>query len=155
MPQLLNPNAFDQTGVIRGFIDWSIQKSGVLSAMVSANQATALKPGDPVKLDSAATGNTPQFVAAAASDAKAFYVTASENKSSFVAGDIIEVAGHFGPIMWMLAEATIAMGATVEQNANGNVQTLNTGKPRGMALLNGTTGNAVPVLILVPTVTQS
>lgn len=155
MAQLLNSNAFDQSVVIRGFVDWHISRSGILSAMVSENQETALKPGDAVILDAEATGNIPQVIAADETDIKAFYVTASENKSSFVAGDIIEIAGHFGPVMWMVAEADIAMGSTVEQNANGNVQELASGLARGIALLNGTTGNAVPVMLIIPTVTQS
>lgn len=155
MAQLLNPNSFDQSNVIRGFIDWSIHKSGVLSVMVSVNQATALKPGDAVKLDVAATGNNPQIIAAAVGDAKAFFITAAENKSSYVAGDICEIAGLFGPVMWMIAEAIIAMGASVEQIANGNMQTLAAGKVRGMALLNATAGGPVPIMIMTPSVTQS
>ncbi len=155
MSQTLNINQFG-LGAIRGQAELQIARRGTMSVKISANQATALVAGAPVILDSAATGPIPQVIAAAASDPKAFYIVFNNKNDSYVAGDICEVTGNFGPVMYLVAETTIAMGATVEDViANGTVQTLAAGKPRGIALVNGTAGNLVPVMLITPCVTAS
>ena len=151
----LNPNSFGLNPV-RGLVDWSIQRRGIMTVQVSANQATALVAGMPVILDSAATGAMPQVIGAGNSDIRAFYVAWNAKQDSFVAGDIIEVAGMFGPVIWLKADATIAMGATVEDViVDSAVQTLAAAKPRGIALLNGVSGNLVPVMLVTPAVVAS
>lgn len=151
----LNPNQF-QLNPVRGLVDWSIARRGIMTVQVSANQATALVAGMPVILDSAATGSMPQVIGAGNSDAKAFYVVWNAKQDSFVAGDVIEVTGLFGPVIWLKADATIAMGATVEDViADSAVQTLAAAKPRGIALLNGVSGNLFPVMLTTPAVAAS
>jgi hypothetical protein len=145
----INLNQFNQVP-IAGQLDLQISKSGVITGEVSANQATALSPGQPVKLDSANTGNVPLFVAAAASDVALGHVAYDVKKSQPVAGDPVSVAFHGGPVMWMLAKETIAPGARLEQNADGSVQNVTSAKVRGIALDPGTAGQLFRVIITTP-----
>lgn len=157
MTEALNINQFGLAPV-RGQVDWTIARRGTFSAKVSANQSVALLPGDPVILDGAVTGPFPQIKKAANSDPKQFFVVFNPKgpASGAITGDVIEVTGNFGPIMWMEAEATIAPGATVEDVvANGTVQTLASAKAIGIAFLNGTAGNLLPIMLTTPCVAAS
>lgn len=140
----ININQFAQT-TIRGQLDQNIPPGPVISGVVSANQATALKAGDAVKMDTT-SGNVPSFVAAAASDVAIGHVVFDEKKASPVAGDVIQVA-LFGCIMWMTARGSITVQANVENFTDGTVQTLASAKMRGIALDVATTGQLLRVLI--------
>jgi hypothetical protein len=140
----LNINQFAQT-TIRGQLDQNIPPGPVIAGVVSVNQATALKAGDAVKLDTS-TGNVPSFVAAAASDVAIGHLVFDEKKASPVAGDAIQVA-LFGSIMWMTARGTVAVQASLENYTDGTVQTLASAKMRGIALDPATTGNLLRVII--------
>jgi hypothetical protein len=155
MTTALNINQFGLVP-IRGKVDYSIARRGVMSVRVSDNEAGTIKPGDYVKLDPAGTGALPLVIKAANSDPKGFFVIFDGSKGSYVAGDMIEVTGHFGPVVWVEAEATIAMGATVENVvANDTVQTLAAQKPVGIALLNGVAGDLFPMMVIAPTLAAS
>lgn len=145
----VNINQFDQQPV-RGELDLQIQKSGVIQGIISANQATALKAGDFVKLDSAiTTGKLPQFIAAAASDSSMFALAFDAKKATFVAGDSCQVTFFGGPVMWVVANATISMGAAVESvgGSGTNVQTLAAAKQRGVALDPGVANQLMRIIL--------
>lgn len=145
----LNINQFQQVP-IRGEQDLQISRSGVLSAIVSPNQATALKAGDFVKIDAAVitAGNFPNIVAAASSAVGLVFVIIHDvKKDSYVAGDVLQVAPLIGgPVVFLTAAATIAPGAAVEDSGSSTVQTLSGGKLRGYALDPGVTGQLLRVV---------
>lgn len=145
---LVNINQFQQTPV-RGELDLQISKSGVISGVVSENQVGSLTAGSPVKLDATITaGNLPRFVAAAAGDLAIGYIAHNVKRDTLVASDPCEVAFFGGPVMWMVAETTIAPQDQLEQNANGNVQPLAAGSFRGIALDPGVAGGLLRVIIM-------
>lgn len=147
----LNINQFSQVPV-RGQTDLQISKSGVISAQISANQATALNPGDWVKLDSANTSPVPQLVASAVGDTGLGCLIYDVKRSSFSAGDYVEVAGLFGTVIWLVAGGTIAPGAAVEDNGSDQVVTKSANAQKGIALDPGTTGNLLRVMLTPPVV---
>lgn len=140
----ININQFAQS-TIRGQLDPNIPAGPSISGVVSANQATALKAGDAVKMDQL-VGNVLSFVAAAASDVAIGHVVFDEKKASPVAGDAIQVA-LFGSVMWMTAGGTILVQANVESKSDGTVQTQSAAKMRGIALDPATTANLLRVFI--------
>lgn len=144
---VINTNSFAQTPV-RGQLDLQIAKSGVIQGIVSVNQATALKAGDAVKLDTT-TGVVPSFVAAATTDVAIGNVVFDEKKASPVAGDYIQVALQSGcnVVIWAAAGATIVAGASVEDLSAAVMQTLASGKMRGVALDPGTNGQLFRVIL--------
>ncbi len=142
----LNSNQFAQ-GNARGELDLQISKSGVITGQISANQATALNPGDFVKLDDANTGPVPQFIAAADTDTGFGVLIRTVKSSSFSAGDPVEVAFLGGPVIWLKAGATIAPGAAVEDDSTGGVVTKSADAQKGIALDPGTTGNLLRVIL--------
>lgn len=145
----LNINQFQQV-TVRGDLDLQISKSGVITGQISTNQATALKGGAFVKLDTANTGPVPQFVAAAIGDAAFGTIKRSVKTDSFATGDYVEVAGPYGPVMWLTAGATIAPQAFVEDTGSDTVQTKSAQASRGIALDPGTTGNLLRVILTNP-----
>lgn len=147
----LNLNQFQQVAV-RGQSDLQIQKSGVITGQISTNQATALNPGDFVKLDDANTGPIPQFVAAAVGDTGLGCLVFDVKKSSFEAGDYCEVAFLGGPVLWLTAGATIAPGVAVEDNGSDQVITKSAQAQKGIALDPGTSGALLRVIITSPIV---
>lgn len=147
----LNINQFQQVPV-RGQTDLQISKSGVITGQISTNQATALNPGDFIKLDSAATGPVPQFVAAAVGDTGLGCLIFDVKRASFSAGDYCEIAFLGGPVIWLTAGATIAPGAAVEDNGSDQVITKSANAQKGIALDNGTTGNLLRVILTPPIV---
>src|SRR5262245_23300773 len=130
----ININQFDQQ-TVRGAVDLQISRSGVISGVVSPNQATALKAGDALKLDSAVTtGRTPNCVKAGTSDEALGFLVYDVQKSQPVAGDAIQVTFDGGPVTWQMAGGTIACGAAVESESDGDLITLASGSQRGIAL---------------------
>lgn len=131
----ININQTEPTPV-QGDLDLSIAQSSTISGQVSANQATALVGGQPVKLDSANTTLAfPQFVAAGQTDVAIGYVKRTVQANSFPTGSDIEVVGDFGPVMWLTAAAAITPGQLLE-DATGDltVQPVTSNKVRGIAL---------------------
>ncbi len=144
---LININQFEQTPV-RGQLDLQIERSGVLSGEISENEAGSLVAGDAVKLDTANTGLIPKFLKASASEDAIGYLAYDVKQATVVKGDAVQVAFFGGPVMFMEAETALDPGVQVEQNANGNVQVLNTGKLRGLTLDPFTIGGLARVIIL-------
>ena len=143
----ININQFAQTPV-RGQLDLQIAKSGVLSGEISVNEAGSIEAGDPVKLDPAATGAVPQFLAAGPTDDAIGYLVYDVKRTTLVARDAAQVSYFGGPVMFMEAETALNPGVQVEQNANGKVQVLNTGKLRGLTLDPVAIGGLFRVIIL-------
>lgn len=130
----LNQNQFQPTPVA-GQLDLQVTESGLLSGQISANQATALVGGTPVILDTANTGPLPQFIGADDDDVVVFLLPFSNKKDSYVAGDAVEVAALFGPVVWGVAGAAILPGAVLEQaNTTFKYITKATHKARGIAI---------------------
>lgn len=144
---LININEFQQTPV-RGQLDLQIAKSGVLSGQISANEAGSPKAGDFVKLDPAATGATPQFLLAAQADLAIGVITHDVKKDSPVVGDVVNVGGLLGPVIWAVANETITPQEQLQSNANGNMEALAAGKFRGIALDPATVGQLFRMMVL-------
>lgn len=146
----LNINQFAQLPV-RGEQDLSIARSGVLSGVVSAAQATPLKAGDAVIIDPAITtvGGVPQFIAAANADVAFGYVLLDPKLATIPAPVALQVlCRSTGPVVWLVAAATIPPGSPVEQVlVGGDVQVLAAGKLRGIALDYATVGQLVRILL--------
>lgn len=146
----LNINQFAQVAV-RGQQDLKIALSGVISGIVSANQATPLTAGDAVMLDNTITiAGTPQFVAAGVGDVAHGYMIFDPKSSTVATPNAIQVALRFwGPVIWLVAAATVRPGFFVEQAAaSGDVIELASGKLRGLALDFGTVGNLIRVILI-------
>jgi hypothetical protein len=147
MPNI-NANSFNQV-TVRGELDLQITKSGVIAGLVSANQATALNPGDKVTLDQT-TGYNFSFVAAATSANAIGLVMFDAKNSAPTAGTYIQVAlFHPGVVMWLTAGASISVMAMCEyvSFAAKTIQTQSGGKAIGLALDPGTTGQLMRVLL--------
>lgn len=146
----LNANQFQQVP-IRGEQDLSISKgNGILSVIVSPNQATALKAGDFVIIDATVTtkGNFPFVIDSAQSDVGLVMTVVHDvKKDSYDAGDVMQVSIPFGgPVIFMTAGATIAPGAKVEDANDSTVVTLSGNKLRGFALDPGVAASLLRVL---------
>lgn len=114
----VNPNQFGMTR-IKGDLDLSIMRSGVITCIVSANQATALGVGQRVKIDTASGGSTagvpmPQVIAAGINDVAIGTIKRSVNLSTFSAGQACEVVYSGAPILVEEAGGVIVAGANVE-----------------------------------------
>lgn len=135
MAQTLNINQ-EQILPIPGEIDIQLSESGIFTAIVDAAQATALKPGMPVKLQSTNTGPMPKVLAAGQDDAQIGVVAYIVKDATFVAGDKIEISFFGGNVMWVQATAVaITPGTQVESDATGLlVQAYSSHKVRGIAL---------------------
>lgn len=109
-------NQFKQS-VYPGEMDLQINMSRVFTAILSPNQTTPLVAGARVKLDATNTQPTmPQVLGALDSDSAVGVITktvkngiASPNLGGpSTPGEIVEVAYFFGPVVWEVANATIA-----------------------------------------------
>ncbi len=146
----ININQFAQLPV-RGALDLQIMKSGVLQGIVSPNQATALKAGDPVKLDTANTTPVPWFLGAAQGDTIIGNLVFDEKKASPAANDTVQVTFFGGPVMWLTSSGTVNPGGAVEDATGGSgasVQAKTSNPTRGFALDPGTNGNLFRVVLL-------
>lgn len=142
-------NQFKQS-VYPGELDLQINKAGVFTAILSPNQTTALVAGARVKLDPANTQPTmPQVLGAADSDQAVGQITklikggiANPNLGGVgTPGDIVEVAFFFGPVIWQVANATVApqdqlecATVTISGQAYPFYQPIATNKLAGLAL---------------------
>lgn len=104
-------NQFRQS-VEQGQLDLKFNP-GVFAAQVDTTQVLPLEPGQPVTLVDSA-GGIPKVIAAATDSANIFgFVMWNVKKSSFAAGDTIEIAGFNDNVMYMTASAAIARGAEI------------------------------------------
>jgi len=152
MSNTININEFQPTPVLAD-LDLQIAQSNTLTGILSVNQATALVAGSSVVLDPAiASGYTPQFIAAAATDLAIGYIKRTVQAASFSAGDKVEIVGDFGPIMWFNANSTMGPGIPVQQNASDPtiVEAVSAGKTRGILLDPASAGQLVRVILTVP-----
>ncbi len=149
---VLNINQFAPTPVV-GDLDLSIAECRTISGILSANQATALVAGASVKFDSAITaGSVPQFVAAATTDLAFGALKRTVQAATFATGDKVEVVGDFGPVMYFLANSTMAAGIAVQKNASDStiVEAVSAGKNFGILLDPAVAGQIVRVMITAP-----
>lgn len=147
-------NQFGQQVAV-GDIDLGIQQTGALAGILSPNQsspAVTVAAGAPAIIDTAITsGFVVNFKQAAITDIAIGNFKRTSMQSTFGLLDVVEVALFGGPVMWLLAAATITPGLTVYQDANGAVVGAGGGaKARGIALDYATTGNILRVLITNP-----
>lgn len=135
MGQTLNINQQDILP-IPGELDIQTMQNGVFTAIVDAAQATALKPGQFVKLQSTNTGPMPKVVAAAQSDAAIGMVAYIVKDTTFVAGDKVEIVFFGGNVIWLQATAVaITPGTQVESDSTGLlIQAITSNPARGIAL---------------------
>lgn len=135
MAQNLNINQQDILP-IPGEIDIQTMQNGYFTAIVDSSQATALKPGQAVKLVTTNTGPMPKVVAAAQSDVAIGIVAYIVKDGTFVAGDKIEITFFGGAVIWMQSTAVAINPQTqLENDATGLlVQAYSSNKVRGVAL---------------------
>ncbi len=131
MGQTININQ-EQILPIPGEIDIQTMENGYFTAIVDAAQATALKPGMAVKLQSTNTGPYPKVLAAGQDDAQIGMVAYIVKDI----GDKVEVVFFGGAVIWMQATAVaITPGTQVEMDStNLLVQAYSSHKVRGIAL---------------------
>ena len=151
MVQTLNINQFEQKP-LKGSLDLALMKSGVITGIVSASQATNLVPGQRVKLNTTAQEFIPSFVAAGDNDqAIGVVIYNSRNGANLAAGQAVEVAYLGGPVMWMEAAEAIAAQQTVYQTGVTVDLTSATHKKVGIALDGAVAaGDLIRVIIIEP-----
>ena len=148
-----NLNQFKQAPV-KGEIDLQIMGSGVISGVVSVNQATALKPGDKVTLDTAADVYTPSFVKAAYNASAIGIVIYNTRKApsgySASAGEAIEVMLLLGPsnVIYLETAAAVAAAARVEYGSSDTVQTYGSSNKGIGYALDGASGAAKLIRVI-------
>lgn len=112
------------------------------NCVVSANQATALKAGAIVTLDTAVSNPHCPVVKQADVDDPVFGVVPVNGlKDSYVAGDKINVAVE-GSYIYKTAAAAIALGATVEFTSTNTVKTAATAGNATLGVANTSAGAA-------------
>lgn len=150
----LNLNQQEQVAV-KGQLDLQISRSGIISGVVDASQTTDLVAGQPVKLYASNTGSEVKFVAALESEVAIGHVI-RDVQGKYGAGAAIQVAGSFGPVMFLEAGATVTPGARVENDdATDTVQAVSAGKCRGIAIDYATVGQLTRVMLITPALTAS
>lgn len=116
--ETVNPNQLAQTR-FKGDLALSLMRSGCISVVISANQATALGVGQRVKIDTAAGGSTagvpiPQVIAAGINEVAIGTIKRAVNKATFSAGEACEIVYSGAPVLVEEAGGVIAAGANVE-----------------------------------------
>jgi hypothetical protein len=145
----LNLNQREQVA-IKGQLDLQISRSGILSGVIDASQTDDVVAGQSAKLYASNTGAEVKFVAAAATDVAIGLFVRDIQKSSMSAGDAVQVAGSFGPVMWLEAAETVTPGERVEVSSTGTVQAVSAGKCRGIVIDYATVGNLTRVILTTP-----
>ena len=145
-------NQFGQQVAV-GDIDLGIMQYGAVTGILSPNQAspaTTVQAGAPAKIDTTITsGYVVNFLQAAITEVAIGVFRRTTNQAIFSQLDVVEVALNGGPVIWLLANATITPGSTVYQDVNNLV--VNTGggaKSRGIALDYAVAGQVLRVLLV-------
>jgi hypothetical protein len=160
MGTTLYTNQFGQSVNI-GTLDLDIMRSGRIAGILSPNQAASVVAGYPAKIDTTiayVAGSVVNFLLAGQNDLAIGFFTPTVQGYTFVGstgGGVatpVQVAGDFGPVMWMLANATITPGATVYNDTTGAFvsTTATSSKARGIALDYAVSGQALRVIITNP-----
>ncbi len=156
MGTTLYTNQFAQNVTIGDF-DLDIMRSGRIAGILSPNQSSAVQAGFPAKIDTTiayAAGSVINFLQAALTDLAFGFFAPTVQNLTFASGvpTPVQVAGFYGPVMWMLANATITPGATVYNDSTGAFVNVTGGsnKARGIALDYAVTGQALRVMITNP-----
>jgi hypothetical protein len=124
---------FEQ-GAVRGDLDLTITKSGVIVGVMGVIGATTAYAGDRVKIDTANTApGQIKFVPAADNEVAFGCIKRTAKSASFVQGDEVEVTFMGGPVIYQVAAATVRPGYAVEM-ASGFVQEKAAGSQLGMSL---------------------
>ncbi len=126
MGSQLNITNQERITPILGMLDFNQPGTAtILDAIVSPNQATALQPGQIVKLDTTVTvPGVWQVVAAADTDVPWGMVIYTVRKNSLSTPDQVKVAlpGTGGnPIIWHVAGASITLGQSLQYDTTGAV----------------------------------
>lgn len=152
----LYTNQFGQSVQI-GNLDLDIMRTGRIAGILSPNQGSAVVAGSPAKIDTTiayAAGSVINFLQAGQNDLAFGFFTPTVQNFTFASGvpTPVQVAGLYGPVMWMLANATVTPGATVYSDSTGTfVSTVATSsKARGIALDYAVNGQALRVMITNP-----
>jgi len=152
----LYTNQFGQSVQI-GNLDLDIMRSGRIAGILSPNQASAVVAGNPAAIDTTiayTAGSVINFILATANVLAFGFFTPTVQNFTFASGvpTPVQVAGLFGPVMWLLADGTITPGATVYNlnDANHVNATGTSSKARGIALDYAVTGQALRVMITNP-----
>ena len=113
MTQNLNLIQFEPSTIV-GALDMSIMSTGRVAGVISTGEST-MYAGDRVKLDTANTGKIPKFKRATQSEASIGTIYFNVQKSSYIAGDIVEVQLVTGTdqVMFMQAAEAITPQAEV------------------------------------------
>ena len=149
MSQLMNQ--FNELP-IQGQVDLAGFGSNVISGRVDNAQATALVPGQPVKLASTA-GGVPSFVALSANTDAAFgYVTYNLKDISYPANARLEVAIE-GSVMYLTSGGAITRGGTIENVYSTAGQVIASGgvNPASGICLDGATGTGQLTRVYIKT----
>lgn len=157
MGTTLYTNQFGQSVAI-GNLDLDIMRTGRIAGILSPNQASAIVAGTPAKIDTTiayAAGSVINFLQAGQNDLAFGFFTPTVQDFTFPAGGVatpVQVAGLYGPVMWLLANATITPGATVYNDSTGAFITVTSSgsKARGIALDYAVNGQALRVMITNP-----
>jgi hypothetical protein len=157
MGTMLYTNQFGQSVAVGNF-DLDIMRTGRIAGILSPNQASAVEAGYPAKIDTTiayAPGSVINFLQAGQDDlAFGFFAPTVQNFTFAAAGVAtpVDVAGFYGPVMWLVANATITPGATVYNDSTGGFITVTASgsKARGIALDYAVNGQALRVMITNP-----
>ena len=156
MGTLLYTNQFGQS-VSVGNLDLDIMRTGRIAGILSPNQGSAVVAGYPAKIDTTIAynpGSVINFLQAGENDLAFGFFAPTVQNSTFASGvpTPVQVAGFFGPVMWLLANATITPGATVYNDSTGAFITVTSAgsKARGIALDYAVNGQALRVMITNP-----
>lgn len=160
MGTTLYTNQFGQSVAV-GDLDLDIMRSGRIAGILSPNQAAAVVAGAPAKIDTTiayAAGSVINFLQAGQNDLAFGFFTPTVQNATFVGstgGGIatpVQVAGMYGPVMWLIASETITPGATVYSDSGGTHVTVTASgsKARGIALDYAVSGQALRVMITNP-----
>lgn len=152
MGSTLFTNQFNQQVAV-GDVDLGIMQTGALAGILSPNQSTpglTVVAGAPAKFDTTITsGYVPNFLQAGITDVAIGLFKRTSMVGTFGLLDVVEVALFAGPVVWLLAAATITPGLTVYQDANNAVVGTGGGaKSRGIALDYAVSGQVLRVLLV-------
>jgi hypothetical protein len=128
----LQPNQFAQT-TVAGQLDQKLSL-GTFSAMVDSTQATAMVPGQAVKIVDSQYGVPKVVACAASSDNCAGFISGTSMKDqTFAAGQAVEIGGP-GTCIYLYATSAVSRGAQVQ---------LDVASPASVTALVGSSGAAV------------